>query len=367
MRTMRSAGFRVALTVCVGVMVGASTAGAAGNTWAGTWDSDFGELTLDAGGSGSYKGSSSGTVTGKVTGNVDEGRWSQPSSQPGGPTLKGTFKFTMSGDGRSFSGVWAYDSGGCGTACGWNGRRCISGACLMNGTQKPPNPCGGVSSFAHAAAADCPTRTLTEPVPGGSAKVSSPTLAPAKSKLGITVRSTGGNLTKTTLVGEAERTGASATGEAVAACWLIGPEALDYGDPALKKRFLTLFKETFVNATPDRALRLCLALVRQLAQSLHDSSSARSAASTCQAKRLGIAMRVRKGRIVRARPVTSQRLSSTAVRYKCAKGADGAVRVTADGRRRGGLRKKLGSKLDLGVVRAPDAPAARSKLTFGFG
>jgi len=49
-------------------------ASAAGNTWAGTWDSDFGKLALDAGGSGSCAGFNPGTVTGAVMGSEDHGR-----------------------------------------------------------------------------------------------------------------------------------------------------------------------------------------------------------------------------------------------------------------------------------------------------
>ena len=106
----------------------ASAQPAAGNTWAGVWSSDFGPLTLDAGGSGSYTGFTPGTVTGSVTGNVDKGTWNQPGTPPKG----GTFTFTMSADGKSFTGEWAYTSGGCGSACGWNGT-CTSGECLKNG------------------------------------------------------------------------------------------------------------------------------------------------------------------------------------------------------------------------------------------
>ena len=100
----------------------------AGITWSGVWNSDFGPLTLDAGGSGSYTGFSPGTVSGSVKGNVDKGTW----SQPGTPPKTGTFEFTMSSSGQSFTGTWAYTSGGCGTACGWNGT-CLSGDCLKNG------------------------------------------------------------------------------------------------------------------------------------------------------------------------------------------------------------------------------------------
>src|ERR1019366_1924980 len=65
------------------------------DTWAGVWNSDFGPLTLDAGGSGSYTGFNPGTVTGSVsngaaTGEIDVGTW----TQPGTPTKNGTFEFT---------------------------------------------------------------------------------------------------------------------------------------------------------------------------------------------------------------------------------------------------------------------------------
>ena len=95
----------------------------------GVWDSDFGKMTLDAGGSGSYAGFSPGTVSGSVTGNVNKGTW----MQPGNPPKDGAFEWTLSADGRSFTGTWAYSAGGCGIACGWNGA-CVSGSCTMNTT-----------------------------------------------------------------------------------------------------------------------------------------------------------------------------------------------------------------------------------------
>src|SRR3954451_17653461 len=94
----------VLLSAIVVVLAAAPAGAGAANTFAGTWDSDFGPLTLDAGGSGSYQGSNPGTVTGHVTGNVDKGTW----QQPGNPPRQGTFEFTLASDGRSFSGVWAY-------------------------------------------------------------------------------------------------------------------------------------------------------------------------------------------------------------------------------------------------------------------
>jgi hypothetical protein len=103
---------------------------ATANTWAGVWNTDYGKMTLDAGGSGKYEGFNPGTITGKVTGNVNTGTW----NQPGDPPKTGTFKFTMSPDGHSFTGSYAYSTGGCSVVagCAWNGSSCIAGACTKN-------------------------------------------------------------------------------------------------------------------------------------------------------------------------------------------------------------------------------------------
>jgi hypothetical protein len=93
----------VVLAVLAAVAAGAgpfaSGRQAAANTWAGTWNSDFGKMTLNAGGSGKYEGFNPGTLSGTVkAGGILEGTW----NQPGDPPKKGTFKFTLNG--RSFSG-----------------------------------------------------------------------------------------------------------------------------------------------------------------------------------------------------------------------------------------------------------------------
>jgi hypothetical protein len=149
------AGLSAVLASVLLASLGSASASAA-NTWAGTWTSSFGRLTLGAGGSGSYEGFNPGTVTGKVTGNVNKGTW----DQPGTPPKNGTFTFTLSGDGRSFTGDWAYGppGGGCGSACGWNGT-CIEGACLKNGATPvtPPKKCKAPTKgrTATSAAAGC--------------------------------------------------------------------------------------------------------------------------------------------------------------------------------------------------------------------
>ena len=123
-------------------------------TWAGIWDTDFGDMTLNAGGSGGYKGYSSGTISGNVNGRVNEGTW----EQSGDPPKKGTFRFTMGASGLSFTGEWEYEEGGCGAACGWNGT-CVAGPCLENDdpppSEPPPGdayaPCTGSEARAFAA------------------------------------------------------------------------------------------------------------------------------------------------------------------------------------------------------------------------
>lgn len=133
MRRLRPAALSVlaALAALLLFPLGSSGRTSAANTWAGTWNSDFGMMTLTAGGSGHYEGFTPGDVKGTIKGNVLKGTW----TQPGDPPKKGTFEFTMSGDGRSFSGDWAYANGSCGTACGWNGV-CVAGPCTKNGTEK---------------------------------------------------------------------------------------------------------------------------------------------------------------------------------------------------------------------------------------
>jgi hypothetical protein len=184
----------------------------AANTWAGVWNTDFGKLTLDAGGSGSYEGFNPGTVSGTVTGDVDKGTW----HQPGDPPKNGTFTWTLSADGKSFSGSWAYDSGGCGSACGWSGT-CIEGACLKNSlapptpppTEPPPTACPS-GAFAWASACG---DTGVKPVnaistrrniwgkalhlgdlkPGQSLRPSSPPLGPKQKKATVEVKEPAGD------------------------------------------------------------------------------------------------------------------------------------------------------------------------------
>jgi hypothetical protein len=137
--------------VCFGVGAGPSAqAEDPQYTWEGVWDTNFGRMTLDASGSGSYEWEYPGTITGHVQGDTLEGTWVQPGNQS-----KGTLTFTMSSGGRGFTGEWQYDSGGCGShTCRWRGS-CIAGACLSNKA-----PSSAASPSAPSSPLACPLADL---------------------------------------------------------------------------------------------------------------------------------------------------------------------------------------------------------------
>lgn len=82
--------------------------------WSGPWKTDFGAMTLSQNGNrvtGTYE-FKGGRIDGTISGNVLSGTWTQTNGS-------GRFEFTLSADGRSFSGRW----GGGQTLTGgtWNG------------------------------------------------------------------------------------------------------------------------------------------------------------------------------------------------------------------------------------------------------
>jgi hypothetical protein len=226
-------------------------------------------------------------------------------------------------------------------------------------------------------------KTKPMPAPGESVSVSSPETIPAKDRRTDTsVTNSGGNLNGTTVVADAKTPFSTKVGEAVAACFLIGPEALDPQDAyslAAKEDAVTRFAELEreiekAEKQNDKKRLAVLAKVRylacfELASTLvgRRPSASAAASARCQATRLEvIVQRNRRGRatglkLVRRRPGKGD------VRYSCAVDGPGAITITADGRRRGGLRKGLGKKLDFGVVRERGAEPASGRLTFSFG
>ena len=86
--------------------------------WTGTWESDqWGEMNLTQDGTtvtGVYEWDG-GKIAGTVSGNTLRGTWSEaPTYAPLNDA--GDFEFTLSDDGKSFTGKWRYGSDG-----DWNG------------------------------------------------------------------------------------------------------------------------------------------------------------------------------------------------------------------------------------------------------
>lgn len=101
------------------------------NTWSGTWNTNFNTMTLKQSGA-SVEGNyayDDGHLKGAVTAKVFKGRWDEAPTRKG-PNDAGPFEFTMSSDGKSFTGRWRHD-GDAGWAGNWNGT-CTRGLCLDN-------------------------------------------------------------------------------------------------------------------------------------------------------------------------------------------------------------------------------------------
>ncbi len=231
-------------------------------------------------------------------------------------------------------------------------------------------PCPGRQRITLAQANGPLVCNTDEPGPGKSIKVSSPALGRGDKQATVDVNSSAGSLNGTTIVGEAElrRARAEKVGEAVAACYLIGTSAFDYPTEVVKEALLELVNSGVIPLeyvdSPRNRLKLCIALARKLVQPEGAPSSARAARGGCNTRRIAIAPRVRKGRIVGLKLAKSQRPGSSGVRYSCTGRPGGAAKLTVRGPQ--GLRKAVGTRLDLGVVRAPGAPRRGATLTFRF-
>jgi hypothetical protein len=90
--------------------------------WSGDWSTNWGDMTLTQSGStvtGTYS-HDTGHISATVSGNYLQGTWSEyPSYAP--PNDAGDIEFTLSADGKSFSGHWRYDSSG--EWRGWTGTK----------------------------------------------------------------------------------------------------------------------------------------------------------------------------------------------------------------------------------------------------
>ncbi|MEA2324203.1 MAG: hypothetical protein QOD81_4053 [Solirubrobacteraceae bacterium] len=232
-------------------------------------------------------------------------------------------------------------------------------------------PCPGRQRITLAQAKGPLVCNTNEPGPGESIKLTSPTLRPKDKEVKVDIGSSAGTLSGTTIVGEAEakQSRAEKVGEVVAACYFIGSAAFDYPKETIGRALDELVEADQIHmeaaGTPRGRLLICIALARKLVEPAGSSAAAHAAARGCNARRIAIVPQVRRGRIVGLKPAKVQRPSGSSVRYSCAAGADGtAAKLTV--RRSQGLRSAIGTRLDLGVVRASNAPERQATLTFKF-
>jgi len=82
-------------------------------SWTGEWDTNWGKMVLTqnaASVTGTYT-HDSGRINGTISGNVLTGTWSESPSYAA-PNDAGDIEFTMSADGKSFTGKWRYGTSG---------------------------------------------------------------------------------------------------------------------------------------------------------------------------------------------------------------------------------------------------------------
>ncbi len=131
-------------------------------SWQGEWDTNWGKMVLVQNGpniTGTYT-YDNGKITGKVSGNTMIGTWAEaPSYAP--PSDAGDIEFTMSSDGKSFSGKWRYGSEG--NWGNWEGGKRITEVILAPTTTTTPSTTTGNSG---AESFESGARIMWQPVKG---------------------------------------------------------------------------------------------------------------------------------------------------------------------------------------------------------
>ena len=196
MLSRRSLGLVSLVFALLAVIPTATGRGTAGDTWAGSWSTEFGPLTLTQTGAkveGSYT-HDSGHVVGTVTGSVFTGRWDEAPTRSG-PKDAGAVIFTLQSGGKSFTGRWSYDGDPTTFFTTWNGT-CTSGSCVQNGAAAVattflhlqvigadavvnPSPAGTIYN------ADCPNNVCIFRYPVGTTVTLTPVSGPFAGWLGL--------------------------------------------------------------------------------------------------------------------------------------------------------------------------------------
>jgi hypothetical protein len=207
---------------------------------------------------------------------------------------------------------------------------------------------------------------VAEPVPGVSVTLASPNPLSGLPTAAFKVADSLGDFPGSTLVAPGElRTQPSG---AMAACWLIGPDALQIPpsvyDKSVERKYF------FGRLNASQAYTSCAAVARSIAAAgaAHPTATAANApVGGCAARRFEVAVRSAKGLVTDARPILGHGPGPSSVRYACQRAGDGSLKITLSSHRKGGLRAALGDQLRLGVVRALSANARKATLAFSFG
>ncbi len=205
---------------------------------------------------------------------------------------------------------------------------------------------------------------VAEPTPGASVTIVSPNpIAVNAATVAFKVTDSLGDFPGSTIVasGGLENQPSGVT----AACWLIGPDALQIPPDALGRSVDLKFFDGRLNAS--QGYNSCAAVARSIAAAPHASATASQAqGGGCAARPFEVSIVARGGAVTDARPLLGPAPGPSSPSYAC-RLAGNTLTISLDGRRKGGLAAALGHQLRVGVVRAADARARHATLTFAFG
>ena len=109
--------------------------------WPGIWNSSYGEMVVNADGTGTYA-YCNGKLAGSIGGSVYEGTWSQDANCSNASELSGHFKFTITAPGV-FKGEWSYASTPDSINAYWDGTKIAEPPCTAKrGARADAEGCG---------------------------------------------------------------------------------------------------------------------------------------------------------------------------------------------------------------------------------
>ena len=221
---------------------------------------------------------------------------------------------------------------------------------------------GGSIVSAAALASKDETIAFPEPQPGGTVSGASQDIGTSK---GMTVTAKG-DLRGTTVATEGGVKGkwSETAGNAVAACWLAGPQAVTVNHEKVREWLRSDDLQDFAreeSVDPYKMLNFCVALVTFIGERLSDTPSARASAA-CRATPVNLRFRRRDGRTVLTQ---AKRRQGPNTRFSC-RTVNGGIALTARDRKGRPLKRSLGSKLDYKLYKTTKGPPSDGKLSLRF-